>query len=83
MPTQRDPVTPPKPLRALTLDIAWERAYRRLRGVCIDECANELIDAGVVRRALADISHQLTKDLIDAGVGGTLAYQLARPPSPE
>jgi len=71
------------PSRALTLDQAYERAWRRLHTFLAALAKHDdAIGDGLVKQ-LAWTSTELTKDLIDAGVGGALAYQLARPRPPE
>lgn len=80
---QRDPVTPPMPSRVLTLDQAYERAWRAHRAFLVGYFDGGDETDELVREHLNRVSTQLTRDLVDAGVGGNLAYQLARPPSPE
>lgn len=71
---------PPMPSRALTLDQAYERAWRAHRAFLqgFFEGGGEVDD--LVREHIENVSKTLTRDLIDSGVGGNLAYQLARPP---
>lgn len=83
MPSHSDPVSPQMPSRALTLDQAYERGYRAMRDAAyavFDGCGAPHHDE---LQKVREAESRLTQDLIEAGVGGTFAYQLARPPSPE